>query len=182
MNGSTLAVLTCATLCACATASTHAPSGQTPDDSAASSARSSRELAGTWAEYWSVRGAARTQRYVFGDDGRFVWLAAAPVAPNTSLEKRGTFSVEHSANQRELILNIAVEQFAPCSEQCAHHDEGPRRVEHAPALRERYELGDCAPNLEARALDAQYVCRAIAGRAFWRQTGAPSGHDSAPLK
>jgi hypothetical protein len=68
-----------------------------------------------------------------------------------------------------LVLRVAAERFAACSSQCAHHDEGPHRVEHVSPIVERYEIGECAPNLEAQSLDARYACRAIGGRAFWRR-------------
>ena len=126
------------------------------------------DLFGAWAEYWSVQGAADTQRYVFLEDGRFAWLAPARTAPSAPIQKTGTFELEHSGAGDVLVLRVAAESFAPCSERCSHHDEGPRHVAHASPLTERYEIGECAPNQEAQAVDTEYACRAIGGRAFWR--------------
>jgi hypothetical protein len=127
------------------------------------------ELSGVWAEYWAVNGGADTQRYLFLEDGRFAWLAAAQAAPNAPIQKQGTFALEQSGASAVLVLRVSAERFAACSLQCAHHDEGPRRVEHVSPIIERYEIGECAPNLEAQALDSRYACRAIGGRAFWRR-------------
>jgi hypothetical protein len=127
-----------------------------------------RLLVGSWAEYWAVRGGADTQRYEFFEDGRFAWLASAQAAASTSIAKTGTYALERDGARSLLVLRVAVERFAPCDERCAQHAEGPHTVEHATPLVERYEIGECAPNVEAEALDGHYACRAIDGRAFWR--------------
>jgi hypothetical protein len=141
---------------------------------AAADASSARELFGSWAEYWAVEGGADTQRYVFLEDGRFAWLAPASSVTATALQKTGTFALERNGAGQLLVLRVTAERFAACSEKCAHHDEAARRVEHTTPVVERHEIGDCAPNLEAQALDAQYACRAIGGRAFWRRGAAGS--------
>ena len=125
-------------------------------------------IVGAWAEYWAVRGGADTQRYEFFEDGRFAWLAPAQAAASTSIRKTGTYSLEREGARSLLVLRVAVERFAACDERCAHHADGPQTVEHATPLVERYEIGECAPNVEAQALDGRYACRAIDGRAFWR--------------
>jgi hypothetical protein len=153
--------------CVCLGACAAAPRAVSPTPS--SSPAPSTELSGVWAEYWAVNGGADTQRYLFLKDGRFGWLAAAQPAPNTPIQKQGTYALEQSGASWVLVLRIAAERFAACSSQCAHHDEGPRRVEHVSPIVERYEIGECAPNLEAQSLDARYACRAIGGRAFWRR-------------
>jgi hypothetical protein len=122
-------------------------------------------LFGAWAEYWSVQGAADTQRYWFLEDGRFAWVAPAQTGPSAAIQKTGTFDLEGDV----LVLRIAAERFAACSEKCSHHEDGPRRVAHSSPLTERYEIGECAPNVEAQAVDSDYACRAIGGRAFWRR-------------
>jgi hypothetical protein len=159
-----------------ATPPTAAASGAAHSDTGAADEAAAQALVGAWAEYWSVHGGVDTQRYVFFADGRFVWIAPAAAAPSTSIRKTGRFALEHDGARSLLVLRVAAERFAACDERCAHHADGPQAVEHATPIVERYEIGECAPNLEAQALDQHYACRAFDGRAFWR---SPKPEDAA---
>jgi hypothetical protein len=119
------------------------------------------DLGGFWAEYWAApqHGKAETQRYVFLPDGRFGWLAPTRDTPKVDpLERSGHYTV----SAESVVLQVEHERF------------GDGRVaDHAPAVSETLEIGDCPPNQEAQALDASYVCLSIGGRAFWRKNAVP---------
>jgi len=171
-----LCVVSASMSCACAAATTSAST--TPAAAPTAHVAALLLAPGIWAEYWAVNGGVDTQRYLFREDGRFEWRAPTQAPPNTALYKSGTFQLEESVGASTLVLNVTVESFAACSAQCSHHDDGPRRVQHASPIVERHEIGECAPNLEAQALDAHYACRAIGGHAFWRRT-APQAKELA---
>jgi hypothetical protein len=158
-----------ASVCLSAACAASRGAGSATTLAASSTDRAAALPVGVWAEYWAVNGGADTQRYLFLDGGRFAWRAPAQAAPNTVLQKSGTFSVEPKSGASVLVLSVTQERFAPCSAQCSQHDRGPRRVEHPTPIIERLEIGECAPNLEAQALDAHYACRALGGRTFWRR-------------
>jgi hypothetical protein len=132
------------------------------------------ELAGEWVQYWSRAGEVDTQRYVFTADGQFGWSDAVQrsdtAAERTATRKAGLFQLEQLGSVTNLVLSVNREQFAACSEPCAEAQRGPRVVEHASVLTERYELGECAENREAHLLDERYACVSIAGHAFWRKS------------
>lgn len=150
--------LVCAAAVGCATAR--------PPEPELAAIRGPRELAGVWVEYWAPAGKADTQRFVFLPDGRFAWQAAVSgqLPASGPARKAGHFQLEREAEDAALLLRVASEELR------AEGDAGARRVDYAPHRLERYELGECAPNVEAKALDAHYACLSIAGRAFWRQS------------
>jgi hypothetical protein len=126
------------------------------------------DLRGDWVEYWALSGGADTEGYSFTEDGRFVWRAAhKDHAPNTAIERTGTYRVETGGQAPKLVLQVDSERFAPCAAPCTS-DQAPRDVHHATPLTEAHEIGDCPKNQEAERLDASYTCRAIGGKAFWR--------------
>lgn len=140
-------------------------------------------MEGAWVQYWAPSGQADTQRYVFSADGRFTWTAAAgkdaQTPPPSAASKAGQFELEQQGSVWVLLMRVQTEAFAGCSEGCG--DASPRLVQHEQALIERLELGECAHNDEAQALDAAYACVAIGGHAFWRrpalaETVADSNH------
>lgn len=131
------------------------------------------ELLGFWAEYWSVGGEAKTQRYVFLPDGRFGWLAA-PDDPGQVLRRNGRWALEEDV----LVLSQTSRlergcKVVPCASE-------PVRIAEPTPVELRLELGDCPDNAEARALDNHYVCLSLDGRAFWRLAGS-DGDDPAPF-
>ena len=130
-----------------------------PPASAPAPASTPAELAGAWVEYWAVSGATDTQRYRFGADGRFEWHAA-PATPDLA-RRWGSFRIDGE----ELVLSCeGHERRGDCKgAACTVADQPP--VEH------RLQLGECPPNVEAKALDANYRCLSIAGHAFWRRSG-----------
>ena len=137
------------------------------------SSAAASELSGTWSEYWAVAGQAETQRYVFSDNGEFRWLAApsasAPQA-GTPVQKQGKFELHKSDQRRWLVLHVAATDLAGCDSACEEEGElSAFHVEHAPALLEELELGECPANVEAQQLDAQYACLALGDHAFWRR-------------
>jgi hypothetical protein len=127
-----------------------------------------------WVEYWAPTGAADTQRYAFREDGQFTWAAPANTQTQQAARKAGRFELERQGVTMALVLHVSAEEFAACAVPCVHAGADSKHVDHAPALVERYELGECAPNVEARALDQQYACVAIAGHAFWRRPPSPA--------
>ena len=146
------------------------PTAQTTPSAAVPGA--SAELTGVWVEYWAPSGRADTQRYELTLDGHFVWYAPDKPADGnlpTATRKHGTFVVEHGSTESTLVLRVTAEEFPTCGPGCAHHDDPPRQVEHATPLVERYALDECAPNQEAKALDASYACMTISTRTFWRK-------------
>jgi hypothetical protein len=144
--------------------------------SAAEARRPTGALHGLWVEYWAKGGKADTQRYVFLPDGRFAWQAPDQEAPpQRAVRKAGHFELHGQGVSEALVLYVSLEEFAACSAPCAQASAGLRQVEHSPPLVEQYELGECAPNQEAEAQDAHYACRAIDGRAFWRQPLTAAG-------
>jgi hypothetical protein len=159
--------LLCAALAGCAS---QPPSVQstTPESLPQPSAAAS-DLRGTWVEYWSISGRADTDRFAFDEQGRFDWHASAKAEakPPTAIEKAGAFHVEHDGRAAVLVLEVERERFAACAAPCAQSAE-PREVEHSAPIVERYELGECPVNPEAERMDASYTCRAIGGKAFWR--------------
>lgn len=140
------------------------------------SAVASAELSGTWSEYWAVAGAAETQRYTFSDNGEFRWSAAPSMSPHqagTPVQKQGKFELHRDDQRRWLVLHVAATDLAGCDSACEGQDEvSAFHVEHAPALFEQLELGECPPNVEAQQLDAQYACMALGDHAFWRRPAA----------
>ena len=115
------------------------------------------ELTGDWVEYWAVSGATDTQRYTFGQDGRFEWHAAA-ATPDVA-RRWGSFRVDGA----DLVLSCeGHEQRRDCKGQACN-------VADQPAVEQRLLLGECPPNVEAKALDANYRCLSIGGHAFWRK-------------
>jgi hypothetical protein len=141
---------------------------------------STRDLAGVWVEYWAPTGKADSQRFVFLPDGRFAWQAALSGQPPAAgpARKAGHFQVERTGHDASLVLSVSSDEQRACAP-CADGDTAVRRVDYAPERLERYELGECAPNVEAQALDASYACLSIAGRAFWRQSASQA--DAAAL-
>lgn len=128
------------------------------------------ELSGEWVEYWARSGHVETdtQRYVFGEDGRFTWFAPSDPAHRLSAaRKAGRFVIEGEGAVRALVLRVEAEEFAGCAKGC--QARAPQVAEHQPGIVERLELGECARNEEAQALDGRYACVAIGGRAFWRR-------------
>lgn len=172
-----LAVLITLGCCACATTGPN-PAAQAPATASAQPAAAMPpDLRGEWVEYWSVRGDADTEGYVFDGDGRFTWRAPKRAqAPNAPIQKDGNYHVEKADAGLHLVLQIDREQFAPCSAPCEGSD-APRVVQHATPLTEQYEIGECPSNSEAERLDASYTCRAFGGKAFWRK---PTSASSAP--
>jgi hypothetical protein len=155
-----------AALALCLAACAPAAANTAPPLTAAAPApqpRSASELQGMWVEYWAVSGELDTQRYVFFEDGNFSWIAPRNFNGRTAMRKLGRYQLEGNA----LVLQVSTEEFAACATCGAAGDA--KRVEHANPLVERYELGDCAPNVEAQAIDQHYACMAIDGRAFWRR-------------
>lgn len=179
-----LALLAAVTLTACSTSS--APpaaeaSARTTgaDDSQPVAAAELRpeDLRGTWVEYWAVDGGADTERYSFSELGRFEWSSsysaqASAQPPQTAIRKAGTFRIERTGPTPALVFDVQHETFAGCSAPCTAGTE-PREVDHAPALVERSELGECPSNPEAQRVDANYTCRAFGGKAFWRKAPEP---------
>jgi hypothetical protein len=163
----------------CATGSQQTASVATLPPSAAAPS----DLTGVWVEYWAPSGRADTQRYELTADGTFVWYApstpTAHVDGNvpTATRKQGTFVVERGSSESTLVLHVTAEEFPACGPQCAHHDDPPHQVEHATPLVERYALDECAPNLEAKAVDASYACLTISTRTFWRDSNSGKPHD-----
>jgi hypothetical protein len=155
------ALALCLAACAPAAANTAPPLTA----AAAPEPRSAAGLQGMWVEYWAVSGELDTQRYVFLEDGNFSWIAPRAFSGRTATRKLGRFELQANA----LVLQVSTEEFAPCTTCSATAEHEPKRVEHASPLVERYELGDCAPNVEAQAIDRHYACVAIDGRAFWRR-------------
>lgn len=130
------------------------------------------ELAGQWLQYWSVAGEAESQRYTFLDNGEFRWAAAPTVsapAAGTPLRKVGRWEIRQSEQGRSLILHVLATDLAGCDSACDSQEGRAFHVEHSPALLEEIELGECAPNAEARRIDAGYACVAFAEHAFWRR-------------
>jgi hypothetical protein len=172
-----LPVLSLLLACACATPRGSTSPAVTPPRSAPHAdgqsvrpdAAALTDLRGEWVEYWAVRGKADTEGYSFSEDGRFVWRAAEQgKAPNTAIHKDGTYRVEAKGRGPHLVLSVESERFAPCAAPCTQGGE-PREVRHATPLTEAYELDTCPDNPEARELDADYTCRAIGGKTFWRK-------------
>jgi hypothetical protein len=160
------ALALCLAACAPAAANTAPPlTAATPAAQPEAHARSASELQGMWVEYWAVSGQLDTQRYVFLEDGTFSWIAPHDFKGRTAMRKLGHYQLEGNA----LLLQVSTEEFAPCATCSAEAERESKRVEHATPLVERYELGECAPNVEAQALDQHYACMAIDGRAFWRR-------------
>lgn len=159
-----------AAMALCLAACAPAAANSAPPPTAASVAaqpppRSASDLQGMWVEYWAVSGQLDTQRYVFLEDGTFSWIAPHDFAGRTAARKLGRYQLEGNA----LVLQVGTEEFAACATCSAEAEREIKRVEHATPLVERYELGECAPNIEAQALDQHYACMAIDGRAFWRR-------------
>jgi len=173
-------VAACAEHQAVAAEAAHAPVRSAVADGSRLALHDATELAGEWAQYWSRAGEADTQRYVFTADGRFSWSAPAQPSstpgepttrpPRTASHKAGRFQLEQLGSVTNLVLSVNREQFAACAEPCAEAQHGPHVVEHAAALTERYELGECAQNREAHLLDERYACVSIDGHAFWRKS------------
>jgi hypothetical protein len=162
------ALALCLAACAACAAGAQGATSAAPQLTAAGATpapRSASALQGMWVEYWAVSGELDTQRYVFLEDGNFSWIAPRSFHDRTALRKLGRFQLEGDA----LILHVSTEEFAPCASCSAEAPRDAKRVEHANPLVERYELGDCAPNVEAQAMDQHYACMAIDGRAFWRR-------------
>lgn len=147
-------------LCACST-----PPPLTAASAPAQPRPSSAQLQGLWVEYWAVNGDLDTQRYMFLDDGNFTWLAPRTFAGRSAMRKLGQFQLQANT----LVLQVNTEEFAPCPTCGAAAAIESKRIEHASPMVERYELGECAPNIEAQAIDQHYACMAIDGRAFWRR-------------
>jgi hypothetical protein len=128
-------------------------------------------LAGEWVEYWSLVGAAESQRYVFTNRGEFVWAAApsgsAPTA-GTPLRRTGSYEVRQNGQARTLLLHVASTVLAGCDSAC-EAEAGTFVVEHKPALLEVLDYGECAQNSEAQTLDEHYACAALGEHAFWRR-------------
>lgn len=122
-------------------------------------------LNGVWVEYWAPGGAADTEHYRFDAGGQFGWDARHAASGRGAVHKHGTFRVEPTS---ELVLTVQAEDFAAC-ETCGAEASAPRHVAHQQPIIERYELGECAPNVEAQARDEHYACVAIGGHAFWRE-------------
>jgi hypothetical protein len=116
-------------------------------------------LVGTWVEFWALSGQADTQAYEFVADGHFEWRAAAG-SDDRMLRRWGRYSVQ---NTQLVLATEGHEERFGC--------EGSAvcRVLHEPALEERFTLGECPPNEEAREIDPRYTCVAVEGRAFWRK-------------
>lgn len=138
-----------------------------PPPTAAGSAQplTAAAMTGVWVEYWAPGGTADSERYQFDAAGRFTWDARRTAGGRSAAHKQGAFQLP---NPSELVLSVEAEDFAAC-ETCSAEAGAPRHVDHQQPLTERYELGECAPNVEAQASDAHYACLAIAGHAFWRQ-------------
>jgi len=141
------------------------------------------DLRGTWVEYWAVDGGADTERYSFSELGHFEWNSTysaqtSPHAPQTAVRKAGVFRLERNGSTPVLVLEVQHEAFAACAAPC-EATTGPREVEHATPLVERYELGECPSNPEAQRVDASYTCRAFGGKAFWRKARDASTEDKA---
>ena len=158
------ALLLCS-LFGCSSASTNTAPPLTAASAPAQRAPSSAELQGLWVEYWAVNGDLDTQRYIFLEDGNFTWLAPSTFAGRSAMRKLGHFQLQANT----LVLQVDTEEFAPCPTCGAAAATESKRVEHSTPLVERYELGECAPNVEAQAIDQRYACMAIDGRAFWRR-------------
>jgi hypothetical protein len=140
-------------------ASAAAPQAPAPAQSPPSPPLTQQALVGTWVEFWALSGGADTQAYDFVADGNFEWRAALD-SDDRMLRRWGRYSVQGS----ELVLStVGHEERYGC--------EGSAvcRVLHEPALEERFPLGECPPNEEARAIDPRYLCVSIGGRAFWRK-------------
>jgi hypothetical protein len=134
------------------------------------------DLRGTWVEYWAVDGGADTERYSFSELGNFEWTSsyaaqASAAAPQTAIRKAGSFRIERNGSTPVLVLEVQHETFAACSAPCTGSNE-PREVDHATPIVERYELGECPSNPEAKQIDQSYTCRAFGGKAFWRKADA----------
>jgi hypothetical protein len=167
--------LICCALAACASQPASVqPTTPEPRESAAAAgwqpSAAGEDLRGTWVEYWSVSGAADTDRFAFDERGNFDWHASAKAQSHTpsAIEKAGAFRVERAGKASVLVLEVQRERFAACASPCAESGP-PREVQHSAPIIERYELGECPVNPEAERIDADYTCRAIGGKAFWRK-------------
>jgi hypothetical protein len=145
----------------CAGAAASSP----PTAAASAQPLTAAALAGTWVEYWAPSGTADSERYRFDAAGRFTWDARRVAHDRGPVHKQGAFRLEPAS---ELVISVEAEDFAAC-ETCSADAGAPRHVDHQQPIIERYELGECAPNVEAQAHDEHYACVAIAGHAFWRR-------------
>jgi hypothetical protein len=139
-----------------------------PPMAASASPLTAAALTGVWVEYWAPGGAADTERYQFDAGDQLVWDARRATSDRGPIHKHGAFRLEPASSPSELVVSVMAEDFAGCAS-CSAEAGAPRHVEHAQPIIERYELGECAPNVEAQARDAHYACVAIGGHAFWRQ-------------
>jgi hypothetical protein len=140
------------------------------------------DLRGTWVEYWAVDGGVDTERYSFSELGRFEWTSSyaaksGATAPQTAVRKTGAFRIERNGATPVLVLEVEHETFAACAAPCAGSNE-PREVDHTKPIIERFELGECPSNPEAKQIDQSYTCRAFGGKAFWRKSAARSGESA----